>query len=48
MEPSQPSLFFEDGNPGSIQAICSRLGAQMGRKYVTQRQGSGVRVWRVE
>jgi len=42
------TLLFDGAKPRSIQAICSRIGADEERKYVTEKQNGGVRVWRLE
>lgn len=40
--------FFKDANPASIKSIAWRIGAKLGRTYVTEKAAGGVHVWRVK
>lgn len=42
-------LFFANANPNSVKAIASRIGgtSRPSRKYVTEKEKGGIRVWRV-
>lgn len=45
--PRRSDIFFKGADNTSIKAIASRLGAALGRKYLTRKEDGGVRVWRV-
>lgn len=42
------SLFFEGGNPNSVQAIITRIKREYDdkRQFTSEWQGTGLRVWR--
>lgn len=44
------TAFFKGVNARSIQTICTQVAAEhrKKRKYVTAKQGGGIKVWRVE
>lgn len=39
-------IFFPHASIASVKSIASRLSTNK-RKYITRRQGDGVRVWRI-
>ena len=41
------ALFIKSANSRSLQALCSQIGQKEGRKYVTEIQPSGLKIWRV-
>ena len=40
--------MFDGANPSSMKAMCSKLSKKLKRRYVTQKENGGVRVWRVQ
>jgi hypothetical protein len=46
MEPGDSVFFME--KLGSAATAANRWGKENGRKFVSRKQGQGVRIWRVE